>query len=191
MPGLWAVRVGVSPACPGVCPFAAAAHAPLVALLCSLTNQKEPRRASAAAAEGSSGEAAASEAGGVGSGGSGSSASGGGAAGGNGASLMTNAPESRYREVGRRADWGHNAAAPTSTRMSNIPPTRRQVATPPLLLLLPQPRRAPRHAAVPPLPLQVLAVPLAVRPLFPGGIMPVTVTNNQLIKELVELRRQG
>ncbi|PSC68558.1 Lon protease mitochondrial [Micractinium conductrix] len=101
----------------------------------SLTNQKEPRRASAAAAEGSSGEAAASEAGGVGSGGSGSSASGGGAAGGNGASLMTNAPESRYREV--------------------------------------------------------LAVPLAVRPLFPGGIMPVTVTNNQLIKELVELRRQG
>ncbi|KAL4421915.1 hypothetical protein ABPG77_005199 [Micractinium sp. CCAP 211/92] len=38
---------------------------------------------------------------------------------------------------------------------------------------------------------QVLAVPLAVRPLFPGGIMPVTVSNNQLIKELVELRRQG
>ncbi|KAL4437435.1 hypothetical protein ABPG75_004574 [Micractinium tetrahymenae] len=38
---------------------------------------------------------------------------------------------------------------------------------------------------------EVLAVPLAVRPLFPGGIMPVTVSNNQLIKELVELRRQG
>jgi hypothetical protein len=30
-----------------------------------------------------------------------------------------------------------------------------------------------------------------MKPLFPGGIMPVTVTNNKLIKELVELRRQG
>lgn len=40
-------------------------------------------------------------------------------------------------------------------------------------------------------PPQVLAVPLAMKPLFPGGIMPVTVTNNKLIKELVELRRQG
>jgi hypothetical protein len=40
-------------------------------------------------------------------------------------------------------------------------------------------------------PAQVLAVPLAMKPLFPGGIMPVTVTNNRLIKELMEQRRQG
>lgn len=38
---------------------------------------------------------------------------------------------------------------------------------------------------------EVLAVPLARRPLFPGGIMPVMVTNNALIKELVDIRRQG
>ncbi|KAI3429896.1 hypothetical protein D9Q98_010207 [Chlorella vulgaris] len=38
---------------------------------------------------------------------------------------------------------------------------------------------------------EVLAVPLAMKPLFPGGIMPVTVTNNRLIKELMEQRRQG
>eukprot|EP00887_Chlorella_sp_A99_P003851 scaffold11.g3851.t1 len=36
-----------------------------------------------------------------------------------------------------------------------------------------------------------MVVPLPRRPLFPGGIMPVTVQNNKLIKELVELRRQG
>jgi hypothetical protein len=38
---------------------------------------------------------------------------------------------------------------------------------------------------------EVLAVPLPRRPLFPGGIMPVTIQNNKLIKELVELKRQG
>jgi hypothetical protein len=38
---------------------------------------------------------------------------------------------------------------------------------------------------------EVFAVPLPRRPLFPGGIMPVTVHNNKLIKELVEIRRQG
>lgn len=38
---------------------------------------------------------------------------------------------------------------------------------------------------------QVLAVPLPRRPLLPGGIMPVTVQSNELIKELVELRKQG
>lgn len=38
---------------------------------------------------------------------------------------------------------------------------------------------------------EVLAVPLARRPLFPGGIMPVMVTNNLLIKELIDIRRQG
>lgn len=39
--------------------------------------------------------------------------------------------------------------------------------------------------------LQVLVVPLALKPLFPGGIMPVTVTNNKLIKELFEIRKSG
>lgn len=38
---------------------------------------------------------------------------------------------------------------------------------------------------------EVLAVPIARRPLFPGGLLPVMVTDNQLIKELVEIRRQG
>ena len=38
---------------------------------------------------------------------------------------------------------------------------------------------------------EVLAVPLPRRPLYPGGLMPVNVSNNKLIKELVELRRQG
>lgn len=38
---------------------------------------------------------------------------------------------------------------------------------------------------------EVLAIPLARRPLFPGGIMPVTVTDSKIIKELVEVRRQG
>lgn len=38
---------------------------------------------------------------------------------------------------------------------------------------------------------EVLAVPLPRRPLFPGGIMPVTVQNNKLIKELIEIKRQG
>lgn len=39
--------------------------------------------------------------------------------------------------------------------------------------------------------LQALVVPLATRPLFPGGLMPVTVTNNALIKELFEMRKSG
>lgn len=34
-------------------------------------------------------------------------------------------------------------------------------------------------------------VPLPLKPLFPGGIMPVTVTNNKLIKELFEIRKSG
>lgn len=38
---------------------------------------------------------------------------------------------------------------------------------------------------------EVLAVPVSRRPLFPGGILPVMVTDNQIIKELVEIRRQG
>lgn len=38
---------------------------------------------------------------------------------------------------------------------------------------------------------EVLAIPLLRRPLFPGGIMPVTVTDSTIIKELVEVRRQG
>ena len=38
---------------------------------------------------------------------------------------------------------------------------------------------------------QVLVVPLPLKPLFPGGIMPVTVTNNKLIKELFEIRKSG
>lgn len=38
---------------------------------------------------------------------------------------------------------------------------------------------------------EVLAVPIARRPLFPGGILPVMVTDNEIIKELVEIRRQG
>jgi Lon-like ATP-dependent protease len=39
--------------------------------------------------------------------------------------------------------------------------------------------------------LQVLAIPLPRRPLLPGGIMPVTVQSNKLIKELFDLRKQG
>ena len=38
---------------------------------------------------------------------------------------------------------------------------------------------------------EVIAVPVGRRPLFPGGILPVMVTDNQIIKELVEIRRQG
>ena len=38
---------------------------------------------------------------------------------------------------------------------------------------------------------EVLAVPVSRRPLFPGGILPVMVTDNNIIKELVEIRRQG
>ncbi|GAB4814573.1 hypothetical protein N2152v2_001619 [Parachlorella kessleri] len=38
---------------------------------------------------------------------------------------------------------------------------------------------------------EVLAVPLPRRPLLPGGIMPVTVQSNKLIKELFDLRKQG
>lgn len=58
----------------------------------------------------------------------------------------------------------------------------------------------PAHAAAPPRPAaclappalpQVLVVPLPLKPLFPGGIMPVTVTNNKLIKELFEIRKSG
>lgn len=37
---------------------------------------------------------------------------------------------------------------------------------------------------------EILAVPLPRRPLFPGGLMPVNITSNKLIKELVELKRQ-
>lgn len=38
---------------------------------------------------------------------------------------------------------------------------------------------------------EVLAIPVSRRPLFPGGILPVMVTDNNIIKELVEIRRQG
>ncbi len=48
----------------------------------------------------------------------------------------------------------------------------------------------PKPYAVLPV-LQVLVVPLPLKPLFPGGIMPVTVTNNKLIKELFEIRKSG
>lgn len=37
----------------------------------------------------------------------------------------------------------------------------------------------------------VLVVPVPRRPLLPGGIMPVTIQNNKLIKELFDLRKQG
>lgn len=38
---------------------------------------------------------------------------------------------------------------------------------------------------------EVLAVPLPRRPLFPGGIIPVTVHNPALVQELATLKRQG
>ncbi|RMZ56492.1 hypothetical protein APUTEX25_001339 [Auxenochlorella protothecoides] len=38
---------------------------------------------------------------------------------------------------------------------------------------------------------EVMAVALSRRPLFPGGIMPVIVSNNKLIKELFQLRKQN
>ena len=37
--------------------------------------------------------------------------------------------------------------------------------------------------------MQVLAVPLPRRPLFPGNIMPVSVQDPRLVKELLELKR--
>ena len=36
---------------------------------------------------------------------------------------------------------------------------------------------------------QVLAVPLPRRPLFPGNIMPVSVQDPRLVRELLELKR--
>ena len=79
------------------------------------------------------------------------------------------------------------------------PPPQAELARPPTRA--PQHRSQPHactHArtlppTLPPThpPAQVLAVPLQRRPLFPGAIMPVTVQSNTLIKELVELRRQG
>ena len=36
---------------------------------------------------------------------------------------------------------------------------------------------------------QVLAVPLPRRPLFPGNIMPVAVQDPRLVRELLELKR--
>ena len=38
---------------------------------------------------------------------------------------------------------------------------------------------------------EVLAVPLPRRPLFPGGFMPVTVSNEKLIQELIQLKKGG
>ena len=38
---------------------------------------------------------------------------------------------------------------------------------------------------------EVLAVPLPRRPLFPGGLMPVTVSNEKLIQELIQLKKNG
>ncbi len=38
---------------------------------------------------------------------------------------------------------------------------------------------------------EVLAVPLPRRPLFPGGIMPVTVRDERLVQALLEMRRAG
>lgn len=73
----------------------------------------------------------------------------------------------------------------TSPGSHSLDQIQRSAVTPP-----------PKHTAIlqrpppPPLP-QVFAVPLPRRPLLPGGIMPVTVQNNKLIKELVDLRRQG
>lgn len=38
---------------------------------------------------------------------------------------------------------------------------------------------------------QVLAVALPRRPLFPGGLMPVSVQNEKLIQELIQLKKGG
>lgn len=37
----------------------------------------------------------------------------------------------------------------------------------------------------------MLAVALPRRPLFPGGLMPVTVTSEKLIEELIQLKKGG
>lgn len=37
----------------------------------------------------------------------------------------------------------------------------------------------------------VLAIPVQRRPLFPGVIMPVLVKDNKVIKELIDIRKQG
>lgn len=38
---------------------------------------------------------------------------------------------------------------------------------------------------------QILAVPLARKPLFPGTMVPLHVTDKKLLDELVELHNQG
>lgn len=38
---------------------------------------------------------------------------------------------------------------------------------------------------------EVLSIPVTKRPLFPGVIMPVMVRDNRVIKELVDIRKQG
>ena len=39
--------------------------------------------------------------------------------------------------------------------------------------------------------LQVFAVPLTRKPLFPGTLMPVQVQDQRLINEIIELKRDG
>lgn len=38
---------------------------------------------------------------------------------------------------------------------------------------------------------EVLSIPVISRPLFPGVIMPVMVQDNRVIKELIDIRKQG
>jgi hypothetical protein len=38
---------------------------------------------------------------------------------------------------------------------------------------------------------EVLSIPVVRRPLFPGVIMPVMVQDNRVIKELIDIRKQG
>ena len=195
-------HAGQTPAAP--CP---PTHSPC----CSLTGKEvAPRRP--ANSNGSSGSSAArSSEGGTGSAPAGSSGGGSGSGGGQGAAshsssngsssnsgasgnlLVPNNPESRYREVG--ASLRHSPMLGLADfwaaclRCCPAQPILRSLGSLRCLRLGPQ-------SLLPLLPsaarlLQVLVVPLGMRPLFPGGIMPVTVQNNKLIKELVEIRRQG
>ena len=61
----------------------------------------------------------------------------------------------------------------------------------PWLLRLPTATKCIVHAHAVLCPAQVLAIPLPRRPLFPGNIMPVSVHNPKLVKELQELKKTG
>jgi len=58
-----------------------------------------------------------------------------------------------------------------------------------LLSLLSRYQETASHVIHARLRIQVLAIPLPRRPLFPGNIMPVSIQNPKLVKELMELKK--